>query len=69
MTKKKMYRYLGRNGILTTRIHLDGINFIEMVELTADKGKVLTNGETLAYSIVIEKEEASQWKEITDKTN
>lgn len=69
MTKKKMYRYLGRNGILTTRIHLDGINFIEMVELTADKGKVLTNGETLAYSLVIEKEEANQWKEITDKTN
>ena len=32
MTKIKMYKYLGRNGILTTRIQLDGINFIPMVE-------------------------------------
>ena len=36
MTKNKMYRYLGRNGILTTKILLDGINHIDVLELVAD---------------------------------
>lgn len=27
MTKKKMYRYVGRNGVLSTYIHLDGIPY------------------------------------------
>ena len=45
MTKRKMYKYLGRNGILTTRIQLDGINYIPMTELIAAEGKILTNGE------------------------
>ena len=35
MTKTTMYRYLGRNGIITTRVHLDGISFIPMVTLKA----------------------------------
>lgn len=66
MTKRKMYKYLGRNGILTTRIQLDGINFIPMVELIAGEGKVLTNGEKKVKTIVIEEEEISQWREINE---
>ena len=66
MTKRKMYKYLGRNGILTTRIQLDGINFIPMVELIAGEGKVLTNGEKKVKTIVIEEEEISQWREIKE---
>ena len=50
MTSKKIYRYLGRNGILTTHILIEGANYIPLVELTADKGKVLTNGEKTVYS-------------------
>lgn len=69
MTKQKLYRYLGRNGILTTRILIDGVNHIPMVELIAEKGKILTNGEKTAYSIIVEETEASSWKEIADKTN
>lgn len=69
MTKKKLYRYLGRNGILTTRILIDGANYIPMVELKADQGKILTNGEKTTYLIVVEENEASQWREITDKDN
>ena len=69
MRKKKMYRYLGRNGILTTLILLDGINYIPMVELKADPGFILTNGEILTNSIVVEEEESSNWREITDNTN
>ena len=67
MIKKKMYRYLGRNGILTTRILLDGINHIPMVELTAEQGKVLTNGDVTLYQIIVEENEVNEWQEIQDK--
>lgn len=69
MTKTKLYRYLGRNGILTTKIHLDGINYIPMVLIRADAGKILTDGERKHYSITIEEEELDQWREITDNTD
>ena len=69
MIKKKMYRYLGRNGILTTRILLDGINHIPMMELTAESGKVLTNGEEKLYQVVVETNEVAEWQEIPDKDN
>ena len=45
MTKTKMYRYLGRNGIITSTFLLDKAEHIEMYALKADEGKVLYNGE------------------------
>ncbi len=68
MTKIKMYRYLGRNGILTTRVLLDGINHIVVYNLTADEGKILTNGEVELKSITVEEDEVVSWNEITDRT-
>ena len=67
MTKRKLYRYLGRNGILTTPILLDGINHILMFELRAAKGHILTNGTVTLYSVVVEEADVDQWREITDK--
>ena len=64
MTKKKMFRYLGRNGIITTGILLDGIDHIPMVRLTAKTGYVLTNGEIETYSITVEETQVNQWREI-----
>lgn len=69
MTKRKMYRYLGRNGILTTHILIDGVNYIPVVELTAAKGMILTDGERTSYSIIVEEPEVELWSEIADKTN
>lgn len=69
MTKKKMYRYLGRNGILTTRILIDGVNYIPMVELIASEGNILTNGEITVKFIIIEEKDISLWREIPDKVN
>lgn len=69
MRKEKLYRYLGRNGILDTRVLLDGINHIDMVILYADPGKVLTNGEEFKHSIMVEATEVSNWKEVADNTN
>ena len=66
MIKTKIYRYLGRNGILNTYILLDGINHILRYRLEADKGKILTNGEKRVYSIEINAEDLENWIEITD---
>lgn len=69
MIVKKMYRYLGRNGILTTRILIDGAEHIPMIELIAEKGMILSNGYSTTYSIVVSEEEAQSWREIADKDN
>ena len=67
MIKKKMYRYLGRNGILTTHVLLDGINHIPMIELIADPDHILTNGSVKVYAITVESDQVDQWHEIADK--
>lgn len=69
MTKIKQYKYLGRNGILVTPILIDGVNNIPMLTLTADEGKILTDGETTVYSITVEADEVNLWREIPDKVN
>ena len=69
MTKIKKYKYLGRNGILVTRILIDGVNYIPMMTLIADEGKILTDGETTTHSITVENEEVNLWREIPDKVN
>ena len=68
MTKIKKYKYIGRNGILVTRIQLDGINFIPMIELKAAEGKILTNGNVTTYIITVEESEVDTWREIVDTT-
>ena len=68
MTKKKLYRYLGRNGILTTRIRIDGASFISVTELTAAEGMVLTNGETYSTEIYLGVNDSpDNWHEITEE--
>ena len=69
MTKIKKYKYLGRNGVLVTRILIDGVNNIPMITLNADQGNILTDGETLTYSITVETSEVNLWREIPDKVN
>lgn len=69
MTKIKKYKYLGRNGVLVTRILIDGVNYIPMMTLTADADNILTNGETSVYSITVEADEVNLWREIPDKVN
>jgi hypothetical protein len=64
MTKVKLYRYLGRNGIITSPVLLDNIGHILMYALTADEGKVLTDGENFVQSTKVFAEELSNWVEI-----
>jgi hypothetical protein len=64
MQKIKRYRYLGKNGILTTSILLEGNKPIYMYRLVADEGKMLTNGEKIVRQIEIFVEDVNNWTEI-----
>lgn len=67
MNKKKLYRYLGKNGIITSLVLLDKIDYIPMYRLFADEGKILTNGETLTKAVDIFAEDIDNWKEIEEE--
>lgn len=64
MTKNKIYRYLGRNGILTTPILIEGTTPITMYRLIADAGMVLSNGKTHVNMIDVFDDEIEDWFEI-----
>lgn len=66
MTKIKRYRYLGKNGIVTTSVLIDGVEPILMYRLIADAGKVMTNGTKIARQVEIFVEDLDEWKEIDD---
>lgn len=67
MIKKNLYRYFGRNGMITSLVLLDNIEHLLMYRLIADEGKILTNGELLVKSIDIFAEDLSEWTEIEEK--
>jgi hypothetical protein len=64
MKKRKLYRYVGRNGSVTTSILLDDIKHYVYYHLTAKEGYVLTDGETKVFSIDVPEEEVELWEEI-----
>lgn len=66
MKKTKLYRYLGRNGTITSPVLLDKIEHIPMLVLRAAEDKVLTDGEQYVKSVTIFAEELSLWSEIDD---
>ena len=67
MIKKDLYRYIGRNGIITSLILLDDAKYYPMYRLIAGEGKVLTNGELKVKSIDIFAEDLGKWAEIDEK--
>lgn len=66
MIKKDLYRYIGRNGIITSLVHLDDVKFYPMYRLIADEGKILTDGELKVKSIDIFAEDLGKWTEIDE---
>lgn len=69
MIKKDLYRYIGRNGIITSLVYLEDAKYYPMYRLIADEGKVLTDGELIVKSIDIFAEDLSKWIEIDEKNN
>ena len=67
MIKKDLYRYIGRNGIITSLVHLEDAKYYPMYRLIADEGKMLTDGELIVKSIDIFAEDLSKWIEIDEK--
>ncbi len=63
MTTHKMYRYIGYNGTITSPVLLPTIDHLELVELKADNGKCLTDGDRVVYSVIISPDEVSLWTE------
>lgn len=68
MIQEKRYRYIGRNGIITSPVLLNGIEHIPMTYLEAAPGFILTNDKKLVYAITVETTELNQWYEIVDNT-
>lgn len=67
MTTTKLYRYLGRNGIITSSILLENVEPIHMYELKPSSGKVLTNDGQNTWKVkLIFAEELNDWYEIDD---
>lgn len=66
MVTEKMYRYIGRNGNITSDVLLISTEAIPMLRLRAAKGKILTNGTMKTYSVIVFEDEADSWKEIDD---
>lgn len=66
MKKTKYYRYLGRNGSITSVVLLEQVTPIQMYELRASQGKVLTNGEEIAAIKMVFPDELEEWYEIDD---
>ena len=67
MIKKDLYRYTGRNGIITSLVLLEDAKYYPMYRLIADEGKVLTDGELTVKSIDIFAEDLGKWTEIDEK--
>lgn len=66
ITTKKLYRYLGRNGTITSPILLENIEPITMYELRPGPGKVLTDGISICSVKLVFADEMENWYEIDD---
>ena len=65
MKKEILYQYLGTNGTITSPVHLEDIYYVRKFKLTADKGKILTDGENRNYSVIIPEEDLEKWEEVS----
>lgn len=67
MIVNKLYKYIGYNGTITSPVLLPNIDKLEVYELKAANGKILTNGIEKYYSVIVTKETQNDWIEIMDE--
>lgn len=60
----KTYVYFGENGAVNSAVRLPGVPSITYVHLTADDGKVLTDGVQKFKNVVVMESAMEQWREI-----
>ena len=69
MKKRKLYKYVGRNGEIISPVLLDDVRHIPLIELRPESGYVLTNGEVIKkHFITIHVDEVENWKEVKADT-
>lgn len=68
MIQNNVYRYVGENGILFSPVLLEGIPHTLYVKLSAEKGKILTDGERKVNVVTVKPKEVYKWQE-TDNDN
>ena len=66
MKKQVIYKYLGTNGIIESPVHLEDTYYVRLLNLVADEGYKLTNGEVVRKSVRIPEEELENWREIEE---
>lgn len=64
MTKQVLYRYLGTNGVIESPVHLEDIYYVRVNVLTADAGKILTDGINKKPVVRCSDEEVENWIEV-----
>lgn len=64
MTKQVLYKYLGTNGVIESPVHLEDIYYIRINVLTADNGKILTNGIEKKHQVRCSDDELADWREV-----
>lgn len=64
MKKTVTYKYMGTNGAIETPVYIEGAYSICLVLLSADQGKILTNGQERVFMIKVPKTEVDNWKEV-----
>ena len=69
MKVRKLYKYIGRNGSVTTTILLDDAKYIPLVELRAEPGYVLKNNDVTKQSVVVYIDDAELWNEVPADMN
>ena len=67
MTQEVLYKYLGTNGVIESPVFLEGIYSTHINVLTADAGKILTDGTNLKYQVRCSDNEVQNWREINAK--
>lgn len=69
MIKKKMYKYIGRNGTITSPILLEDAKHIDLMELRAEEGYILTDGTMKKQTVIVHIDDVDEWSEIKADTN
>ena len=69
MKKMVIYRYLGTNGVIDSPIHLEDIYYTRLIQISADEGKVLTNGTSRLDVVTVPEDEVNNWEEVQQGQN
>ena len=64
MLRTVLYNYIGTNGTIISPVHLEDTYYIHKVRLSADAGKVLTNGKKFLNTVTVPEDEEQDWIEV-----